>query len=696
VSSLNLTTQLFVDGAWTTYSSYAEDGWETSVGPDVESGLQPNKVSFTLANDALTMDPTNPASALYGKIGRNTRARMLIDGTTVTQGEASSWQPERSIEHSTGIRGRASVDVTAEGLLRRLGRWTDPLRSPMTRQTVSYSSLLGFWPLEDASGATSLSQVGPTTAKQGTFTGPVVLAGDDGPGGSDNLLQLAANTSINGVFGSSSGDGWQFVFVAKFPALPTSATFISFMNIFDADGRAWYWQVNNTNFKIQVEDSDGVLIAATSFAYGTNGPDTYNRFRLKVSVSGGTVTYEPAWYAQEAAIISGTTATFAASTAKRPVRWRATSNAYTEGAAYGQVFAVTDTTLALTAGTDAIAAFNGYLGETAYSRFVRLMGEEGLTAYADGNTARSPAMGRQKSGVFLDLIQECARTDGGLIYDHPLDISLKFRQRDKIVDTAPVLALTYGIDVSPPLRKVIDDVAADNDITVTNWDGTEYRVELTSGRLSTLSPPDGVGRYKGTLDVSFEDPDLLVQRGNLQLVSNTLDRPRYPQVTIDLLAFPGLRSTIAAMQPGVLITLAGIEADPVTLLVMNIVRKGNAVQETATLNCVPGDIYDTGEYDSTTYHYDTSTTTLNAGVTSTATTLVFTSTDRNDVWSSTSAYDVVIAGERIGIPAAGMGAQSGSGPYTQTATGVTRSKNGIVKAQSAAAAIHVYKPTRWN
>jgi hypothetical protein len=84
-NALNLQMQLLVDGVWTTYPGYSELGWSSRIGPDVESGLQPNQLTFTLNNDDLSMDPTTAASPLYGKIGRNTPARILIDGTTLTR-----------------------------------------------------------------------------------------------------------------------------------------------------------------------------------------------------------------------------------------------------------------------------------------------------------------------------------------------------------------------------------------------------------------------------------------------------------------------------------------------------------------------------------------------------------------------------------------------------------------------------------
>lgn len=690
MAAVNLAVQLYVSGAWTTYAGYSEEGWSTRVGPDLESGLQPNKIEFTFASDDLSMDPSNVTSPLYGKIGRNTPARLLIDGTTITQAEASSWQPDKTPEHVPGVRGRSWTSIVAEGLLRRLGRWEDPLDSPMTRQISGYTTLTGYWPLEDDSGAARLAQV-VHGAPAGTYTGTVNLAGDNGAGGSDKTLTLGSDGIINGRFLVPGGSGYQVCWTVKLAALPTSATYQTVFSFGDTLGRTYVMQVNNTTHQTIVTDADGVVL--NSSVIGAVPLTEWTRYRIKVTVSGGTVTYEPAWYTQDASTAWGITATYAGTATGRPRSWTASGNAWTTNAAYGHVFATTDTTLDLFNG-DPRSAFNGYLGERAGWRFNRLLGELGLNRYVT-NANASPPMGRQKPGKIIDLLEEITRTDGGLIYDEPTDIALTMRPYSTLINLPVSLALTYTTDVSPPLRKVIDDVGVVNDVTVSNWDGTTVRLEQTTGPLSTAPPPAGVGRYKKPVDVSLQRTDHLDDRANWELEQGTLDRPRYQAVVIDLLRLPGYRPAIAAMRPGDLISIAGLEPDIVYLRVINIERKGGAVADTATLNCLPAEVWLTGTYDNTARRLESSSTTLAAGATSTATTLNVTTVLKGDCWSSTSAYDVLIAGERIGIPVGGMSAPAGTGPWTQTATGVTRSKNGVVKAQTAGTEVHVANPARW-
>lgn len=695
MATLSLTAELFVDGAWTTYPGYSEDGWSTQIGPDVESGLVPNKIEVTLQNDDLSMDPTNVSSALYGKIGQNTPARIRIGGTTLTTCEASSWVPERTLEHQPGTgRGRSSIGLTAEGLLRRLGRWTDPLDSPMVRQTSSYTSLIGHMPLEDASGAQSLTQL-VAGVRPGFYQRTVTLGGDQGAGGSAPCATIGADGQIGGFFATPSGNGYQIMIAAKLATQPASATSQPIFQWADTLGRTWRWLANNTNYTWDVSDADGTVLSSLSASYGAQPPNQWIRYRMRVTVSGSTLTYEPAWYAQDTFVLTGVTNTFSSTATGRPRGWSANGSAVTDGAAYAGMFAVTDTSLDLLGNYNAYGSFNGYLGERAGARYVRIMGELGLTGYVGGSAGTSVPMGRQKPAKVLDIIEECVRTEAGILYDEPTDVALMFRVNSNLINQAAALALTFSVDVFPPVQKVIGDVNVANDITATNWDGTEAHVEATTGKKSTQVPPAGVGRYRQTLDLSAAYTPQLTDRATWELVEGTLDRPRYQSITLYLHALAGsYRTAVNAMRPGDIVTLAGVEPDTLYLRVITIGRSGNAIEDIATLACLPADNWLVGKYDDTTYRADSSSTTLGSGVTSSATSLTFSTANRGDVWDTVNEpYDVLIAGERITVTS--MSAISGSGPWTQTAT-VTRSANGVVKAQAAGAEIHVFRPYRYS
>jgi hypothetical protein len=695
--------QLYVDAAWTTYAAFHDDGWSLQIGPDVETGWRPNKLATTFQNLDLSMDPSNVSSTLYGKIGRNTPARMLINGNTVVQVEASDWQPDRTIEHTvTPARGRAWVDLTGEGLLRRLSKWTDEIDSAMLRQIGGYTAngMTGYSPLEDASGANTLRQA-IAGVQPGTIDGSVTLEGDDGPGGSDAVLKIGSDGVVTTYFRGSNASGYQICFAFKLSSVPASATYLPMATWYDTRGRRWDWQVSSAGFGWLCTDTDGtVLTSLTSLLGAGISMTAWTRVRMRVTLSGGTLTYEPAWYSQDASAVYGVTSTFSATATGQVARWRAAGNTYTDGTAYAHVFAVTDTSLNLNSAGDALRSFDGFTGELPSYRWFRLLSERGLQGYVNGNLAYGQPMGRQKPGVLLDLLTECVTTDGGLMYDEPSVGSstpaVTFSTRINNVNRTVSLALTRS-QLTAPFKRRIDDVGKVNTVTANNASGEKATVTLATGRLSVQPPPAGIGEYKGAVGdgVNFLDPiGDLTSRAALELNKGTLDRPRYDTLTVNLLAYPALKNTIAAMRPGDWISVTGEEPDPIILRAISWERKGDAFADLVTFSCLPAEVFQVAVIDNAAAVIDSTSSTVNAGFASTATTFVVTTYDPTEVWTRTTAVDLKIAGERIGVPAGGFSAVTGTGPYLQTVTGAVRSKNGVVKAQLAAAEVHAADPVR--
>lgn len=692
---LAITHQLFVDGAWTTYPAYSEDSWSIQAGPDVSSGARPNRLQLTWQNPNLSMDPSRPDSPLYGKAGRQTPVRIQINGVNVSQGEASDWQPDRTVDHTvTPAAGRSWVDFTAEGVLHRLALWTDPIQSAMARQISSYinvNGMLGYSRLEDDSTATSLSQ-DIQGVRPGSFTGGVALAGNPGPGGSDSCISLGSDGAFTTYFKNSTTAGYQLCFAAKLAAVPGSATFQTLARWVDTRGRVWTWQINNTTYQWLINDVDGTLLGSAA-AGGAGVPlNSWIRYRLKLTVSGSTYTVEPAWYLENDASPTGITFTFTGGTTTGQVKtFGATANgaSYLNGASFCHVFSVTDQTLDLINYGVGNQAFNGYKGDTPGARWSRLLTERGIAVGLLG-TSVGPPMGAQKPGILIQLLQECVDTDGGLMYDSTVGaIGVVFATRDSLTNKTPALNLTRS-QLDPPFRRRLDNVGKQNVITANNAAGERQVVRLDTGAMSTQPPPAGISELKGSIDVNLADPITdLFNRAMLELNRGTLDRVRYDSLTIDLTNDTALQDAVSNMRPGDWIRVTGEEADPLTLVAISWQRTGSAVRDKVTFACLPADTAQVAVIDDTAAIIDSSSSTLSAAITSTATTFVISTYDPVEVWSRTASFDLMLAGERIGVPAAGVGVVSGTGPYLQTVTGAVRSKNGIVKAQLINTEIHV-------
>lgn len=686
--------QLLIGGTFTSKTPFTAEGIDIQVGPDVETGTRQSKVSLTWDNSDLSMDPSNVLSPLYGLIGLNTQCRLQVGGTTLCVAEAVKWAPDRTQGHTvTPARGRSWTDFSAEGILRRLGRWEDPLHSPLYRQISGYDAtkLVGYWPAEGL--GTNLPN-----SVSGGFTGKVVgtatWAGNAGAAGSDKTIQLGSDGAMSASFLRSSASGWQLAVMAQIANVPTGITYVTFFSWRASNGVTYDLQTSNGGFQTVATRDDGTVLASVASLWGTGvNPATWTRYRIRVTVSGSTVTLEMGWYPQDGSVVYGTSGTFSGTSTGSLSNWYVSPTSATNGTAYGHILGTTDTALDLLTG-NSVAVLNGFKGERAATRYARLCDEEGIAHALSGTASDTVLMGPQKPGLLLDLLQECSVTDRAILYDDPTTIGLMMRTRVNRYGQTSKLDLVYGNGTHvQAMRKIVDDVGVVNQVTVTNLSGASVTRVLSSGPYSVQPPPNGVGRVKGTINVNQASDDTLDDRAEFELNLLSQGRPRYQQITVDLLANPGLITACNAIRPGDLITLAGVEPDPVPLHVISYTHRVEHTERKYVMDCVPGELWKTGAYDTTAAGnvYGVASTSLNALTGTTGTTLVVNVPDPLEAWSLTATgYSLVIEGERVTVTTA-FGAVSAG---TQSAT-VTRSVNGVVRTHTAGAAVLVYDQVRY-
>lgn len=690
----NVVHQLFIDGAWTSYKAFEAEQTEVQIGPDDESGTEPSKATFSWDNDDLKFDPYNPTSPLYGKIGQSTPARVLCDGIVLSQVEADTWDPDRTEEHTPGSgRGRSACAFQGQGLLSRLGQWTDTIADAMQRQVLSYASLIGFWTLQGGNTDTTRLTESSGRATPGTITGAVTMAGDNGPAGGDKCIELGTNAQLSGRFAFSTAPGWQTVFHVKLPAVPGSAVYGTLYRVRLSNGDTIVWQIDSTTYRILVTAADGTALMSSVIGRGAVDVTTYIRHRLKATISGGTVTLEFAWYQQDGAFIVGGTGTYARTAVGSLLTWDALQMGHSLGAGYCQVYAVTDTTLDLTGSFPAVASFNGYFRERAGRRWLRLMGEQGLTAYLDGAADDTVEMGRQRPGVFVDLIDEIMRTDDAVVYDEPNDIALTMRTRIALLDQTVQLSLNRT-DCKAPLKRLADKSGLVNYVTVHNFDDTASTDVDTTSPLSISPPPAGMGLIKKTVEVNQANSDqALDDRAAWELNKGITDKPRYKTIIVNLTeAGAPLIAACNVLRPGDLVELTGAEYDVVRLHIMKFVHVIGAKARTATLTCRQADAWSPGLYDDAAAMYDVAFQTTTGTLTTTAFTVATVTpvAGTTDTWSTTAVpYDIMITGERMTVTVASAPA---SGAQNLT---VTRSVNGVVKTHAVGESISLAAPIRY-
>lgn len=591
--------QLYYNGAYQSLTSDVNEnaGVKIQSGVTDEGALRASKINFRLNDPTDKYRPSNPSSALWPQLHLFTLGAFATAGTVRATGEVAKYVPGQTdfmkVAGGTVTRGDRWVDVEIQGQLNRLSQWDDPLDSALVHQLSGYASSVGYWPGEDGRDAVKLSNRvagGPP----GFITG-ATLQGDDGPAGSDKVLTLPTGASVGGTFlpGSTTA-GWQFGFAVK--ATPTDATRRPLATIRTSNGYRWLITQDNGSYGLQVYDgnTDEDLLEDSFTSYGTGAEaGQWIYFRLKVTVSGGTVSAGLGWYPQGGGILWGFTGTFTG-TPGRLTSWRADANASNAGGAFGQVIGLAGITDDIQSNSF-VQAFDGYDGETAGDRYARLMSQAGLSYRVLGTRADSQPMGPQPLDTLVNLLKEIALTEDGLIFDRRDTQGTDFRLRNHLLNQTVGLALTWPTNVAPPLTEVIDPLDTFNDVTVSDRAGGSANAVLATGPGSVAA----ITRIRKTVNVNVAIGTDLQQLAIYWLNRYTVQGSRFTSVTVDLDAQPALATAAAAVGVGDVITVAGRTPDLLRLQVTSIDETVNRKRRIIVFTVRPADLLYTAIYNVT-------------------------------------------------------------------------------------------------
>lgn len=694
---VNVAPQLFINGGWSITPSIADPELKTQVGYSTRGQRQPNKLTWRINNDDDTWRPSNPVSPMYANGGRNIGAAAALAGSVRFWGEASGYtadtSPDFTVSAGPTYTGMRYVDVEAQGVQRRTGQWTETLQSPLTATILGYPTLIGAWPLEDPSTAVSFASSSGQAAAG--FTG-MTPGQDDSPAGGSSSALYGANALSTFYFKSVPvGDfqvGWSWKGPATLPGTDGAAFW--WRSTYAGGGNYWWrWGVSATAFRIQCFDR-GVSVLDQTVGFGTGvDPRNWLAYRCKVTTSGTTVKVEPAWYQQGGNGPWGATYTFTGqATALQLARVDQTADNLLNGALIGQVFGVTGGTQDLQSAS-ALSAFDGYNGETAAARFIRLCTENGITGTVVGTPTATVPMGPQKADTFDNLMDEIEASEDALIFDTPTTVGLTMRTRSSRFNQAVKATFAYGSDILPPMPETYGTLAVENMITISNRDGRTFTAIDSTSPMGNQPSPAGVGQYKATYDVNLSADADIANAGAWYLFRGTRPQSNYLSVSIDLAAFPALTTAAQSVTVGDRIQITGTPNGTLDLQVIGWAESAGADTYVITFVCLTNAPFDVGAEDDTTHRLQARASTLQAAATSTATTLsVGTTESVDDTWSTTSTpYPIVIAGELMTVTAATAAATSA--PWGQTLT-VTRSVNGVIKAQTAGTPVAVSNPYR--
>lgn len=582
-----------------------------------------------------------------------------------------------------------TAPIAGAGILRRLSQGQSALRSPMYRQ-LSLWSPAGFWPLEDGSDSTAASSA---VARVAAATCTDVTFGATGPPGAAGAVTLnAAASKVVGLTPNAptTATGYAAMFMFK---QQSAAGADSTLALWSATGTVATWQLITAaggSVKLFGYGADGATVVSSgAVVWGAADPTQWVAIQLETEVSGGTVNWALTWNSVTSPSFVSTFGSYAG-TAGRLLGVTLTGTA---GCSYSMSW-LGENTLPFVTSTFAQVE-SGFAGELAGDRLVRLCAEEGIPLTVIGDTADTAAMGVQTPAALLDLLRECEVADQGVLHERGAGLGyLTHAQKYAISATSATMGLDFASGhIAEPPEPTDDDQRLRNRIRLRRPGGVG---EVTAQDDDSIAAS---GVYADDLTANLATDDALVDHASWRLHLGTYDELRWPRIVLNLARSTSLITSWLKVQIGSRITIAnppdevagGVDLD---LIVEGWTETLSSYRWDVELVCSPAKPWNVGAADDGTIRWDSASTTLKADATSGATSVTFRTANINDLWSTThTPYDVTILGQVNTVTA--MGAASlVSGAYDQAAT-LTRGVNGVTKALTAGAEIHIATPGRW-
>jgi hypothetical protein len=601
------------------------------------------------------------------------------------------------------VTGRdISVPVTAGGPLRRLTQQNSPVASPLKRGILSQQGTLfpvAYWPMEDGQDATQL----------GSATGGTALSITDG------TPNLATSTVFNCSNAIPEMNGCQFA--AYLPPVTSTNTVIMRALVCPGSTATTQspWPLLSV-FTSGLGRCD-ILFYADQLGLGMQTQSGYSSGEINFGADapGGTLASQPMWMSLELQQ-SGSTVNISLIVLFPGDPYTNTAGFETTGSFTGTVGApqqvlvhggsMTDTAVGhLQVQTEWTSMFNlggpfgAWAGETAAARFARLAAENGFAARITGAPSASAIMGPQAVDTLQNLLQASEDADRGQVYEPRQVYALGYRTRASMYAQAAAVTADYSQShpggtqggTEAEIEPTFDDLLTMNDMTLTrssgNVSGGTYQYQLDDGSpMSVTAPPAGAGDYANSLSVAVDADSQLPDIAAWMVHVGTDPGYRWPVIPFNLAraAVADIAADLADADIGDLAVISNlpdaVTSDPERQLIWQVTEALGGFHRTVTYTGVPGTPYDVAV--AGTAVADSGASTLHAAVSATATSLSV-AVASGPLWTtSVTPFDVTVAGETMTVTAI-------TGSSSPQAFTVTRSVNGVAKAQAAGAPVAV-------
>jgi hypothetical protein len=612
------------------------------------------------------------------------------------------------------------VPIQARGITRRLGQGRKALNSAVTLHLNRYTSLSSMWfPLEGDTGESASNAI--TGGLSGTIQSLTFQAADTvgltALPGVSGFAHFGDDTSklIVSASNYTNTGKWTLLWFLKFPgSLPADAI----MTTIQTTGTARTWRITattGTGVRVEALAADGTVLASglSALYFLPDHPvGCWLAATLYLFQSGGNVVWAWNFHHPGGTSFFTVNGSFAGSVGLfRTATFSGSPNMTAAGGLdITQVFHYAgDLPFVSTEFARAAAA---YANEEAMTRFLRLTSDAGLPATNMGSVVGTEPMGPQVPAKLMELLEDCAQVEDGILMEERDDFSLALMTRLAHYNQPKLLLDIDAGHLSSPLEPIKDDQGTRNDVTVSRPGGGFAVSVQTSGPLNVNPPeddPDGVGVYDEAPEINFASDLQLQAAADWRRSRGTLNESRYPSIRADLAAevyqsSPSLSARVLAIDSGRMLRLDNPEVspDPADQIVQSYTEKLDQYEHDLTSVAAPGRLYTGAVVSSSTQIYRNALRVQPSGIrvqtafiSGTHTALLCERFDSTyGLWKTTAAdprvtgFEIMAAGVRLMV----VSIAGGSDP--QTITVVQQPTNGVIKTIPVGSRITLADPPR--
>jgi hypothetical protein len=578
-------------------------------------------------------------------------------------GTIDEWAPkwpygDLSSQQDGGLgEGQARIDITINGILRRLGQGALPLQSALRRSIDDEPTRMAYWPMEDEKDSTQIASALPSGVPM-LVGGGITFADSDELVGSRPLPKMGPTTFFSGAVSGVFTGEWQVDWYVRVPLASIGPGTWSIRRVTSTGTvRSWEVRVNAASVSVFGFNAAGGVVTTASSS-PTDFFDRMVHIRLWARQNGTNVDWTLTWV--QVTYPPSVDPSFSASYAGavgQPTTVGFTPGTGVDGLVQGHIAVFAASNLDTTAG-----AAMGWMGETALERIDRLCHEELVSLRVIGSSVETPLMGPQRVATLLDLLDDAADVDGGILYEQQCSVGLVYRTRASLYNQPDNLVLDgIGHQIANPFEPIRDDQKVRNVITV----------ERDGGSSSTVidqASVDKHGAYTESVTLNLLLDSQTLDAAGWRLHQGTVEAMRYASVSTNLGDAPEIISPWLTVDVGAKVHVTGLPpqhpTNAVHLMIEGYSEPISPVTWDPKATCSPGSVWDVTELDgdwvSDEYllRLETDGSIVADQATPTATTLQVTVTD-GPRWVTTASepaelpFDIDVAGERMTVTAIG-------------------------------------------